>query len=157
MKTEHEVLVEARNGAARDDGYAVTNFGVWENDSDCGTPRCMLGWCAWESGIRIPNTIPAYFLRWRDDERLPSVYVEAVEALWQARPYNPAFAHASACDSTLEKVEAVAYTIGDLWEDDPDRERVEVLAWFDRAISLTAPAPADPFEPSERLDPVAVA
>lgn len=128
--TAHEVLVRARNGAALE-SYDIHSFGVWQ-DQDCGTTRCMLGWCAWESGIRLGNGESAAPLRELEADT-PDVYKAAVLALWKTRPCEPDLASA---EEPLFAVEDVAHILHEEAEN-AEAERAAVTAWFDRAIAIT--------------------
>jgi hypothetical protein len=126
--TAHELLVRARNGIARE-GYDVGSYAL----DDCGSPRCVLGWCGYLTGVQ-------------DDDDLfepTGAYREALAALWECRPRDPDPETFDPTTCPAGRVEDVAFQLRRDTPLDPAGELAAVLGWFDRAINLTAPSPPD--------------
>lgn len=105
MKTEHEVLVEARNLIARE--------GWWQNDDSGFEGHCVANAVG---DVECESTKP----KCRAWDRLVALI---------------------APDATDVKDHAVMWC----WNDAPERTLEDVLALFDEAIRLTAPAPDTSF------------
>jgi hypothetical protein len=128
MNEAHELLVRARNGIARE-GYDVGSYAL----DDCGSPRCVLGWCGVAAGIQHD-----FYLF-----RPAGAYREALAALWECRPCDPDPEIFDPTTCPAARVEDVAFQLARDNHLDPAGELAAVLAWFDNAIGLTAPPPPD--------------
>ncbi|CAN5869927.1 hypothetical protein BH24ACT15_BH24ACT15_29960 [soil metagenome] len=138
--TAHELLVEARNNIATEDGWDIMVYGLWGPDTECGTPRCALGWMSWcagdWTGEFIHNPVPG------------SAHERGVEALWKVRPEG--YGSRSLGEGIAADVEEVAFFIDGSggWRLQERQLVVDgecgvdgILGWFDQAIALTAPVP----------------
>ena len=74
---EHNVLVQVDRSIALDALWDFTTYGL--DYGDCGTPRCMIGWVGFHSGLteldQIDGATPT-----------PEVYTAALAALRDATP-----------------------------------------------------------------------
>jgi hypothetical protein len=124
----HEFLVRVRNNVAREGAYDVGVYAL----GDCGSPRCVLGWCGTEAGIGSENVL-------FEPSRRP-VYRDALTVLWECRPRDP---DPEWYDSVglAARVEDVAFQLARDNHLDPAGELAAVLGWFDAAIAATAPPP----------------
>ena len=77
--TAHDVVAEVDRSIALDAMWDFTHYMIDEVDADCGTPRCMIGWVGFHSGLtdldQIDGAAPT-----------PEVYTTALAALRDATP-----------------------------------------------------------------------
>jgi hypothetical protein len=133
----HDVLVKARNSIERE-GFDVNLYALW--GGPCGTPRCVLGWCGFHGGLADKGNEELF----QDDA--PSAYRSALRALWETRPAPPM----DDADTLAGKVERVAFALSRVHGNGTPAELRMVLAWFDKAIAVTAPEPDTTFLASFR-------
>lgn len=127
----HQVLAAVRNSVATE-GWDVHTYGRYEG---CGTPRCMLGWLGFHTGIGVTDSL--------FEPPFPPAYAAALEALWQARPpVDGELAPYELERSLPDRVEELAFVVT-ATNSTKGREgkRAAILAWLDDAVALTAPVP----------------